>query len=207
MVGEWILFSSYGPGTGKTTKMLEYANGLYNIGFSIVIGTLNSQFRKYKTSIPYMGENMVGQFSVRLDVKKVIDSHPQYVVLDELAFWNELTKHRVYEDALLLKQNGISIISTANMQCFDEVWKRTFPITKIKIKMLIPDRVLEDCIDKVIWVDCDICDVISRYESGCLFPKQNKILNRYITKPILECYYEMGLNRLNVYSGQTERIR
>lgn len=200
MIGEWILFSSYAPGTGKTHRMLKYAQSLVGVDKRVLIAFINDGYRDYsKSGFNYcelaLKNPLVRPYCVSLDINSIIENRPDYVVIDELGYRNLFTRKLIYQDINKIISEGISVITSCNMQIFETTNERCSAFSKIRYKYPIPDTVIDD-ITYIYFVDCNEDIVINRYSKGKLFPNKTKMLEQYMDKSTLQMYHKIALGEL-----------
>ena len=202
--GRLILFTSYAPGAGKTFEMLNYA-GVLSKKFHVIYGYINHQPKRAFTK-RYEPVSLSSQRNqAYLNVHKIILVHPDYVVVDELAYYNTYTKHRLYVDVKDLLQAGISVITCCNLRSFKRVNDRYAKETKIRFNNPIPDNYFEN-IHEVRFVDIDACHLRERYRSGKLFSNKSKILDRYFELSILQKCRSIAQEELINYEREYSNI-
>ena len=86
-----------------------------------------------------------GQLLHEMDVEAVIARQPQVALVDELAHTNVPgSKHRKrYQDVLDLREYGINVISTVNIQHLASLHETVQVLTGVTVTEALPDWVLE----------------------------------------------------------------
>ena len=191
---EWILFTSYAPGTGKTFNMLSFAKK-YCLSTEIYIGTISNVNRSYCFGLKKEMKKEYKPFNASLDVELLLEKKPKYVLVDELSFSNLKSGNKMYVDAKRIFDHGINIISSCNLQQFDSVNSKCRSIAGISVNHPIPDSYLND-FTKIIFVDCDPVVVNKRYQDGSLFISKSRLLDKYMSLTSLYSYRKVVMDCL-----------
>lgn len=202
--GNLILFTSYAPGAGKTFQMLQYAEALSK-NHHVIYGYINHQAKREFTKRYETVSLSLQRNQAYLNIDELVAAHPDYVVVDELAYYNTYTKHWLYLDVKDLLLAGISVITCCNLRVFEQVNDRYAKETKIRFNNPIPDNYFEN-IHEVRFVDIDACHLQKRYNSGELFSNKSKILDRYFELSILQKCRGIALEELINYEREYPNI-
>ena len=118
------------PGTGKTRRILEEARALQHSGIDVAIGWVDLKGRtdlepilEGLRVIPPRTIETGGSTFADFDLEAALEAHPSTIILDELAHTN-LTGARNakrWQDALTLREAGISVIGALNVQHVETV--------------------------------------------------------------------------------------
>lgn len=150
--GTFKIYIGAAPGVGKTYKMLQEGNILKRKGVDVVIGWLETHGRKEtaeqvgdltilpRAAIPYGAVKLE-----EMDTAALIARRPEVVLVDELAHTNvpgSSLKKR-YEDILQLLENGISVISTVNVQHVESLNDAVEQLTGVRVRETVPDAILQ----------------------------------------------------------------
>jgi two-component system sensor histidine kinase KdpD len=79
-----------------------------------------------------------------MDTEAILARHPEVVLVDELAHTNvpgSQTKKR-YEDVIRLLENGISVITTVNVQHLESLNDAVEQLTGVRVRETVPDAIL-----------------------------------------------------------------
>lgn len=79
-----------------------------------------------------------------MDTAAIIARRPEVVLVDELAHTNvpgSLTRKR-YEDVIQLLENGISVITTVNVQHLESLNDAVEQLTGVRVRETVPDAIL-----------------------------------------------------------------
>jgi K+-sensing histidine kinase KdpD len=149
------------PGAGKTFAMLREGRERRQRGEDVVIGYIETYGRPRteellvdfevipRQKVPYRGTVLE-----EMDLTAVLARHPTVALVDELAHTNtpRLTHEKRWQDIEDLRDAGIDVISTLNVQhveSYNDVVER---ITGIVVRETIPDRIL-DTADEMQFID------------------------------------------------------
>ncbi|WP_036728561.1 universal stress protein [Paenibacillus sp. FSL R7-277] len=149
--GTFKVYIGAAPGVGKTYKMLQEGNLLLGRGIDVVIGLLETHGREETgkqvgklTMIPRARIAYQSTELTEMDTAAIIARRPEVVLVDELAHTNvpgSLTKKR-YEDVIKLLENGISVITTVNVQHLESLNDAVEQLTGVRVRETVPDAIL-----------------------------------------------------------------
>jgi two-component system sensor histidine kinase KdpD len=132
-----------------------------------------------------------------MDTDAVLARHPAIALVDELAHTNAPGSPRAkrYEDVEVLRDAGIDVISTLNIQHLDSLQDVVAGITGVEVRETIPDRVLDDA--DVQLVDLPSDALIERLRQGKVYPPQRaqQALQHFFRPGNLTALREMALRR------------
>jgi Osmosensitive K+ channel histidine kinase len=203
--GTLKIFLGYAPGVGKTFAMLNEANRRRKYGKDIVIGYVENHGREET-------DTQIGDLEVlprkkivyndteltELDADAVLKRHPETVLIDELAHTNvpgSKNKKR-YEDVLEILGQGISVISTLNIQHLESLNDVVFQITGIRVNETLPDWILQQA-DEVVVVDLTPDALQNRLRRGNVYnlDKVPQALRNFFRKGNLNALRELVLRQ------------
>ncbi len=200
--GSLRIFLGAAPGVGKTFAMLAEGRRLRAEGHDVVIGLVETHGRPEtgaqigslevipRTQISYRGVTIED-----MDTDAILARKPEVVLVDELAHTNPPGSIRAkrYEDVQLLRDAGIDVISTLNIQHLDSLQDVIAGIIGIEVRETIPDRVLEDA--DVQLVDLPSDALIERLRQGKVYPPQRaqQALQHFFRPGNLTALREMAL--------------
>jgi two-component system sensor histidine kinase KdpD len=178
--GRLKVYLGYGPGVGKTYRMLQEARALAERGVDLVVGYVEPHGRPETQAllegleevpprvVEYLGLNLK-----EMDVVAVRRRKPQVAVVDELAHTNApgSRNRKRYEDVQELLDTGIHVLSTLNVQHLESLYDIVERQTGVKVKERIPDRVLEEA-DQVVNVDLPTEELQERLKEGKVYPQE-----------------------------------
>ncbi|KHL97606.1 histidine kinase [Paenibacillus sp. IHB B 3415] len=149
--GTFKVYIGAAPGVGKTYKMLQEGNLLLNRGIDVVVGLLETHGRLETkgqvgglTTIPRAQIHYQSAELTEMDTEAILARHPEVVLVDELAHTNvpgSQTKKR-YEDVIRLLENGISVITTVNVQHLESLNDAVEQLTGVRVRETVPDAIL-----------------------------------------------------------------
>ncbi|MFM9330994.1 histidine kinase [Paenibacillus mesotrionivorans] len=150
--GTFKVYIGAAPGVGKTYKMLQEGNLLLGRGIDVVIGLLETHGRKETLEqigvLPLIPRAKVGYQGVQLeemDTDAILARHPELVLVDELAHTNipGVATRKRYEDIIRLLENGISVITTVNVQHLESLNDAVAQLTGVRVRETVPDYILK----------------------------------------------------------------
>ena len=140
--GRLKVYLGYGPGVGKTYRMLLEAHRLKNQDqIDVVVGLVETHGRpeteKLLDGLEIVPRRKVEYHQIvleEMDAEAVINRHPQVAIVDELAHTNiEGSNHRKrYEDVMELLAAKIDVLSTMNIQHVDSLAPLVQSITEFR---------------------------------------------------------------------------
>jgi two-component system, OmpR family, sensor histidine kinase KdpD len=182
--GKLKIFFGMCAGVGKTYSMLQHGKDLLNSGKNIIIGYVETHGREETAKlvkgfsiIPRLKVNYKGINLEEFNLEKVLQLKPEYVIVDELAHSNiQGLKHsKRYQDVLELLDNGISVLTTLNVQHIESRSKTVEKITGIPIHETVPDSVIEIA-ENIELIDLPIEELLQRLSEGKVYvPDKAKV--------------------------------
>src|ERR1700728_704851 len=122
--GRLKVYLGYGPGVGKTYRMLVEAHQLKDQGIDVVVGLVETHGRA-ETAKLLEGLEVIPRRKVEyhqivveeMDVDAVIARHPTVAIVDELAHTNVPGSRNTkrYQDVQDILATGINVISALNI--------------------------------------------------------------------------------------------
>ncbi len=202
--GKLRIFLGAAPGVGKTYAMLNDARRLKAEGHDVVVGFVESHGRPEteaqigdlevipRVPVPYRGVTIEEMYTAA-----ILERKPEIALVDELAHTNPPGSPRAkrYEDVHLLRDAGIDVITTLNIQHLDSLQDVVAGITGVEVRETIPDRALEDA--DVQLVDLPSDALIERLRQGKVYPPQQaqQALQHFFRPGNLTALREMALRR------------
>ncbi len=201
--GRLRVYLGMAPGVGKTFKMLEEAHRRHERGTDIAVGFVEPHGRPRTAElldgleiIPRLRIEYRGVIVEEMDTAAVIARHPEVAVIDELAHTNVPGSPRTkrWEDVELIRDAGIDVISTCNVQHLESVADAVETITGAPVNERLPDDVLESA-DEVELVDMSPHALRQRIRHGNVYPpdRARLALDRFFTEPNLTALRELSL--------------
>ncbi|WP_138752614.1 histidine kinase [Paenibacillus sinopodophylli] len=204
--GHFSLFIGAAPGVGKTYRMLVEANLLLQKGVDVVVGIVEThgreETRRQIGELPVIPRQIISYLGTKLeemDVEAIIRRNPDVVLVDELAHTNmpgSVRKKR-YEDVIHLMDNGISVISTMNVQHIESLNDAIEQMTGIRVRETVPDAIIRIA-DQVELIDVTPQMLQQRMRDGKIYDR-NKVeqaLSAFFTTGNLIALRELALREL-----------
>ncbi|WP_316831960.1 sensor protein KdpD [Pedobacter aquatilis] len=180
--GKLKIYIGMSAGVGKTYRMLQEAHALLKGGVDICIGYVETHNRAETHAllggIPIVLRRKLfyrGKEVEEMDLKAIINRHPEVVIVDELAHTNvEGSKNiKRWQDVFDLLESGISVISAVNIQHLESINEEVEQITGISISERIPDKMLEMA-DEIVNIDLTADELVTRLKQGKIY-EQSKV--------------------------------
>jgi two-component system sensor histidine kinase KdpD len=201
--GELRIYLGAAPGVGKTYSMLGEAHRRLERGTDVVAAVIETHGRK-KTADLIEGIEMVppkyieyrGKRFPELDVEAVLRRQPQVVLVDELAHTNTpgSKNPKRWQDVEELLDDGITVISTVNVQHLDSLNDVVEQITGIEQKEKIPDEIVRAA-DQIELVDITPEALRRRLAHGNVYTPEriDAALSNYFRRGNLTALRELAL--------------
>ena len=204
--GRLKVYLGYGPGVGKTYRMLQEADRLKKEGIDVVVGLVETHGRAETQAlvnglevIPRRKVEYRGITVEEMDVDAVLARRPQVVLVDELAHTNVPGSRNAkrYQDVQDIRAAGIHVISTLNIQHLESLYNTVEQLIGVKVRERIPDSVLAEA-DQVVNIDLAAEDLQQRLREGLIYPKERveSSLENFFTHSNLEHLRELALREL-----------
>ncbi len=195
--GKLYLFTGYAPGAGKSYLMVQRAVE-QSENRKVVIGFLNSDHRDVAQILK--DHHVKRMFRRKYSVKKVLEQHPDVVVMDELGMYgfNKDQKSFVYQDVEVMLEAGIDVYASANLKRFQSLNPKFKEITGIGIKTTIPDSFL-NMAEAIIFVDREPALMRLDFRKGRLFERErmnSRIMQKNFKLDNLKAYRSLCLKIL-----------
>ena len=191
------------PGVGKTYEMLEEGRRLLAEGRDVVVAVVETHGRAATAAqaegLPVVPRRTVSHRGVELsdlDVDAVLARHPDVALVDELAHTNapgSRTSKR-WEDVELLRDAGIDVITTVNVQHIESLGAVVEQITGIAQRETVPDAVVRSA-DQIEVVDLAPQSLRDRLSAGNVYPAEriDAALSNYFRLGNLTALRELAL--------------
>ena len=195
------------PGVGKTYAMLGEGQRRRSRGTDVIVGIVYTYGRPRTMemmggleTVPPRKLEYRGRTFEELDTEAVIERRPEAMLVDELAHTNIPGSRRAkrWEDVLDILAEGISVITTLNIQHLASLNDVVAKITGIKQQETVPDWIL-DLADQVELVDMSPYALQRRMIHGNVYPDPRKCelaLQRFFTMENLTALRELALMRV-----------
>jgi two-component system sensor histidine kinase KdpD len=177
--GKFKIYIGMSAGVGKTYRMLQEAHALLRNGINIQIGYIETHYRAEThallNGLPVIPRRKIfykGKELEEMDLKTILNKHPEVVIVDELAHSNiEGSKNgKRWQDVVDILEAGINVISAVNIQHLESLNEEIESITGVKITERIPDKVLEMA-DEIVNIDLTADELIDRLKDGKIYDK------------------------------------
>jgi nucleotide-binding universal stress UspA family protein len=205
--GRLIVYLGAAPGVGKTYAMLGEGQRAKARGTDVVVGVVQTYGRPRTEEvlrglevippklIPYRGTTFE-----EMDVEALIARAPERALIDELAHTNIPGSRRAkrWEDVLDVLAEGISVITTLNVQHLASLNDVVAQVTGVRQQETVPDWVL-DLADQVELIDMSPHALQRRMVHGNVYPDQRKAelaLQRFFTMDNLTALRDLALMRV-----------
>ena len=178
--GKFKVYIGMIAGVGKTFRMLQEARELLAVGVDVKIGYVETHGRPDTEAqleglpvIPRRKLFYKGKELEEMDIRAILNAHPEIVIVDELAHTNiegsENAKR--WQDVLRILDAGISVISAVNIQHIESLNEEVQDISGVEVKERVPDSVLEMA-DEVVNIDLTAEELIVRLKAGKIYRKE-----------------------------------
>jgi two-component system sensor histidine kinase KdpD len=210
--GKLKIYIGMAAGVGKTYRMLKEAHELQKNGINVMIGFIEthnrSDTKRVSEDLPAIPRKKVfykGKQLDEMDVEAIIRIKPEVVLADELAHTNipGSKNEKRWQDVKEILEDGISVITTVNIQHIESINERVEKITGIEIKERVPDSIIQMA-DEVVNIDLTIEELLERLEDGKIYDKAKVpfALNNFFQKDKLLQLRDLALKEV---SRQVER--
>jgi len=201
--GRLRVYLGMAPGVGKTYKMLEEAHRRHDRGTDVVVGFVETYGRR-NTAALLDGLEIVPRRSVEyrgvtveeMDPDAIIARHPAVALIDELAHNNApgSAREKRWQDVEAIRDAGIEVISTCNVQHVDSVADAVETILDVPVRERIPDEVVRAS-DEIELVDMSPHALRQRMRHGNVYPPERVAvaLDRFFTEPNLTALRDLSL--------------
>lgn len=193
------------PGVGKTYAMLNEGRRRKERGTDVVIGYVETYGRPLTVqaaegleTVPRRTVEYRGTTLEEMDVDAIIARRPQVALVDELAHTNAPGSkyEKRWQDVAEIRDAGIAVISTLNVQHLESLKERVEQITGIPVRETVPDRVVDEA-DDVELIDIAPEALRRRMRHGNIYPLERieTALNNFFRPGNLAALREMALRR------------
>jgi two-component system sensor histidine kinase KdpD len=203
--GRLKVYLGFAAGVGKTYQMLTDAHELLKRGIDVVIGYIEPHGRKDTIAqsqglelIPRCKMEYRGAVFEEMDLKAILDRHPEVCVVDELPHTNvpgsPHTKR--WECVLELLAAGIDVMTTMNIQHLESLNDQVKDMTGVRVRETIPDWVMKQA-DEVVMVDLTPRALLNRLERGVVYPpeKAQRAMQNFFKESTLVALREIALRQ------------
>ncbi len=177
--GRFRIYIGSAAGVGKTCAMLDEGWRRHERGADVVIGFVETHGRPRTAAllrelevVPRKQVRYRGTTFFEMDLEAVLARRPEVALVDELAHTNvpgSGPHEKRWEDVLELRDAGIAIISTVNIQHLESVADAVEMITGAKIRERVPDWVVRSA-DQLELIDSSPEQLRRRMLHGNIYP-------------------------------------
>ena len=201
--GRLRIYMGMAPGVGKTYKMLEEAHRRHDRGTDVVVGFVETYGRRHTAAlldglevVPRRRVEYRGVAVEEMDADAIIARHPAVALVDELAHNNVpgSAREKRWQDAELIRDAGIEVISTCNVQHVESIADAVETILGVPVRERIPDEVVRAA-DEVELVDMSPHALRQRMRHGNVYPPDRAVLalERFFTETNLTALRDLSL--------------
>jgi len=146
------IYLGMAPGVGKTVAALHKLRRLRSSGLHVIVGYVETCNRAGTVealgdlaTIPRRKLRYKGLVHEEMDLDEILLRHPDVVMIDELAHSNVTgSRHaKRWQDVQAILDDGISVISTLNIQHLESLADIVAAITGVEVHERVPDEVVQ----------------------------------------------------------------
>jgi two-component system sensor histidine kinase KdpD len=201
--GRLRVYLGMAPGVGKTFRMLEEGHRRLERGTDLVVGFVEAHGRPHTLELldglEIVPRRRIDYRSVvveEMDTEAVIARMPTVALIDELAHTNVPGSPRAkrWEDVEVIRDAGIHVVTTMNVQHLDSVADAVATITGAPVNERLPDDVLLTA-DEIELVDMSPHALRQRMKHGNVYPPERTqvALEKFFTESNLTALRELSL--------------
>jgi two-component system sensor histidine kinase KdpD len=201
--GRLRVYLGMAPGVGKTYKMLDEGHRRVARGTDLVVGFVEPHGRPRTIEllegleiVPRRRIEYRGVVVEEMDTEAIIERHPTVALVDELAHTNVPGSARAkrWEDVEVIRDAGIHVVSTMNVQHLEGVADAVATITGAPVNERLPEEVLLGA-DEIELVDMSPHALRQRMKHGNVYPPERAqvALERFFTEANLTALRELAL--------------
>lgn len=201
--GRLRVYLGAAPGVGKTYAMLDEGHRRRDRGTDVVVGYVETHGRKKTIGslgdlevVPRARVEYRGTVQEEMDLAAILERRPAVVLVDELAHtnvpggWHE----KRWQDVETLRDAGIEVITTVNIQHLESLNDVTESITGVLQRETVPDAVVRSA-DQIELVDMSPQSLRRRMAHGNIYApeKVDAALANYFREGNLTALRELAL--------------
>jgi two-component system sensor histidine kinase KdpD len=201
--GRLRVYLGMAPGVGKTWKMLEEGHRRMARGTDVVVGFVEPHGRPRTVElvdglevVPRRRIEYRGVTIEEMDTDAILERKPTVALVDELAHTNVPGSVRAkrWEDVEVLRDAGIHIVTTLNVQHLESVADAVVTITGAPVNERLPEDVLLGA-DEIELVDMSPHALRQRMKHGNVYPpdRTDVALEKFFTEANLTALRELAL--------------
>jgi len=191
------------PGVGKTFRMLEEGHRRVARGTDLAVGFVEAHGRPRTIDlldgleiVPRRRIEYRGVVVEEMDTDAVIARNPTVALIDELAHTNVpgSAREKRWEDVELIRDAGIHVVTTMNVQHLESVADAVATITGAPVNERLPDDLLLGA-DEIELVDMSPHALRQRMKHGNVYPpaRAQVALDKFFTEANLTALRELAL--------------
>jgi two-component system sensor histidine kinase KdpD len=203
--GRLRVYLGMAPGVGKTFAALQELQRRKARGTDAVVGYVETYDRPQTVAqltglevLPRQKIEYGGAVLEELDTEAVLARHPQVVLVDELAHTNApgSPREKRWQDVEIIRDAGIDVISTMNVQHLESVADVVESITGAPVRERLPDAVLDKA-EEVEVIDMSPHALRQRIRHGNVYPpgRAEAALQHFFREGNLTALRELALRR------------
>jgi len=207
--GRLRVYVGMAPGVGKTYRMLEEAHRRVERGTDLVVGFVETHGRTVVAAlqdgleiVPRRRIEYRGVVVEEMDTDAILARRPTVALVDELAHTNVpgSVREKRWQDVEVIRDAGIHVISTMNVQHLESVADAVATITGAPVHERLPDEVLAGA-DEIELVDMSPHALRQRMRHGNVYPPERAglALDRFFTEANLTALRELSLRLVTQY--------
>jgi two-component system sensor histidine kinase KdpD len=201
--GRLRIYLGMASGVGKTHRMLDEGHQRIRRGTDLVAGFVETHGRTV-VAARLEGLEVVSRRRIEyrglvveeMDTDAILEREPTVALIDELAHANVpgSVRERRWEDVEVIRDAGIHVVSTMNVQHLASVADAVATITGAPVNERLPDDVLLDA-DEIELVDLSPDALRRRMTHGNVFPPERTrvALDKFFTEANLTALRELAL--------------
>jgi two-component system, OmpR family, sensor histidine kinase KdpD len=201
--GRLRVYLGMAPGVGKTYKMLDEGHRRLARGTDLVVGFVEPHGRPLTIEklggleiVPRRRIEYRGVVVEEMDTDAILDRRPTVALIDELAHTNVPGSARAkrWEDVEIIRDAGIHVVSTLNVQHLEGVADAVATITGAPVHERLPEDVLLGA-DEIELVDMSPHALRQRMKHGNVYPPERAqiALEKFFTEANLTALRELSL--------------
>ena len=201
--GRLRVYLGMAPGVGKTFRMLEEGHRRLKRGTDLAVGFVEAHGRPHTIElldgleiVPRHRIEYRGIVVEEMDTDAILERMPTVALVDELAHTNVPGSPRAkrWEDVEVIRDAGIHVVTTMNVQHLDTVADAVATITGAPVNERLPDDVLLTA-DEIELVDMSPHALRQRMKHGNVYPPERTrvALDKFFTEANLTALRELSL--------------
>ena len=214
--GRLRVYLGAAPGSGKTYAMLREGRDRRARGEDVVVGLVETYGRPKTIEaidslevIPRERIEYRGTVLEEMDLEAVLVRHPEVALVDELAHTNApgARHEKRWQDVEDLRDAGIDVVTTVNVQHVESVKDVVERITGITVRETVPDRVLDGA-DEIQFVDIAPEALRKRMLHGNIYPatRVDTALSNFFRPGNLAALREIALRMVAHSMAQSSEV-